>query len=271
MGSCTTTPPALTEQQRLSMDDLGFVVLERFLSPDKNQRLKAEIDEYLACDRARMPFEFPEHGRLIGDPALMPLITSIMGEGFAFHHLHTARHDAGSPGVHWHHDYEQIPQSNRSHAMVHVFYYLNGLDGTIGDLLLLPKSQRCIWERGVAGELFGNSDIPGSIVIDDLPPGSAVIVNSALLHARRAKPGGTGKPRYFVDSSYCQAGIRWPAYGGLRWRDHLRRCRELGLDQDGVHAHLFDERHFFDGAEAWQRLSAINHGSLMATRNETNA
>ena len=34
--------------------------------------------------------------------------------------------------------------------------------------------------------------------------GSAIIVHSALMHGRAQKSGGGGKPRYFIDSSYCQ-------------------------------------------------------------------
>jgi ectoine hydroxylase-related dioxygenase (phytanoyl-CoA dioxygenase family) len=264
MSSCTAAnDTAASDARRRALRENGYVVLERFLAQDVNDRLKAEIDRHLAAEPRGFPFELPEHGRLVADPALMRMLAELLGDGFAFHHQHTARHDAGSPGVHWHHDYEQLPQTNRSHTMVHAFFYLNGLDGTIGDLLLLPKSQHALWERYSVGQQFGDADLPGSIVVDDLPPGSMIIVHSALLHARRAKPGGQGKPRYFIDASYCQAGIRWPGYRGQDWRRHVRRCRELGLDRAGAYAHLFDERHFFDGNEAWQRLSAINHGSLM--------
>ena len=36
------------------------------------------------------------------------------------------------------------------------------------------------------------------VEIAELPPGSAVVLNSALLHARRPRPGGHGRYRYFV-------------------------------------------------------------------------
>ena len=42
-----------------------------------------------------------------------------------------------------------------------------------------------------------------------------MIVHSALVHGRRARPGGAGRPRYFSDTSYCQHSKSrrlWPSY-----------------------------------------------------------
>ena len=76
--------------------------------------------------------------------------------------------------------------------MVHVFYYLNGLDGTVGDLMALPRSQNSVMERGAFSALWQDFELPGSLTFGSqipLPPGSAVIVHSALMHGRRAMPG----------------------------------------------------------------------------------
>ena len=62
-------------------------------------------------------------------------------------------------------------------------------------------------ERFFAMPIFAKQDyeLPGSLTFgskNPLPPGSAVIVHSALLHGRRAQPGGDpNKPRYFIDIS----------------------------------------------------------------------
>ena len=104
-------------------------------------------------------------------------------------------------------DYEQNPQVDRENLMVHVFFYCNGLDGAVGDLMTLPKSQYSVMERGGFMNLWKSERLPGSVFFGEgnpLPPGSAVIVHSALMHGRDDKPGGEGKPRYFIDSSYCQ-------------------------------------------------------------------
>ena len=205
--------------------------------------------------------EYAELGPLISDPRVMDIITQVMGPGFVFHHLHAIRQEAGSRGVHWHQDYEQCPQTNRKHTMVHLFYYFNGLNGTIGDLLLVPSSHKTIIDNG-ALSLLGTENLPGTVVVNNLPPGSAVLVHSALWHARRAQPGGEGIARYFADASYCQTGILWPAYGRKQWREILQHARSLGLDHDGKYAHLFDEEMFFDYLKARSVLEKTE-GSLL--------
>ena len=144
-------------------------------------------------------------------------------------------------------DYEQIPQTDRDQLMVHVFFYLNGLDGKVGDLMCLPKSQNAVMERGAFSNLWQDHELPGSLTFGSqipLPPGSAVIVHSALLHGRRAQPGGDpDKPRYFVDISYCQPGPkRWPNYGrGYETQREINTiCMDMGHDRNGKYAHLFD-------------------------------
>ena len=48
------------------------------------------------------------------------------------HHIHASRHDAGQPSVGWHQDYHSSPAvTDREQLMVHVFYYFNGLNGTV--------------------------------------------------------------------------------------------------------------------------------------------
>lgn len=257
-----------TEQTEQFHKD-GYLVFERFFTESETAALKADMDA-LMRDRARakedgsrVPYvcEYPALGALISDPRTMQILEQIMGTGFAFHHLHAVRQEAGTPGVNWHQDYEQEPTTNRAHVMAHVFYYLNGLNGEVGDLLVLPGSHRSVVGHG-ALECLRTHDLPGSRTFDRLPPGSAVVVHSALWHARRAKPGGEGVPRYFADASYCQAGVRWPSYGLPEWREILAACRAKGLDRGGQYAHLFDEAHFFDIREARQALKGRT-GSLV--------
>jgi len=131
--------------------------------------------------------------------------------------------------------------------MVHVFFYLNGLDGKVGDLMCMPRSQNAVMERPAFNQLWQDYELPGSLTFgskNPLPPGSAVIVHSALLHGRRAQPGGDpDKPRYFIDISYCQPGpSRWPNYGrGWETQREINQiCMDMGHDRSGKYAHLFD-------------------------------
>ena len=207
--------PQLTAPQRAHFEGKGFLVLEGFLTAGECGPLEDEVDALTtrrAAGERPAVVDYPALALLTSHPRMIALVGQLMaGRAFAMHHIHAARHDAGLRGVAWHQDYEQVPQTNRSHLMVHVFYYPRGLNGEIGDLLVVPGSQR----RVVANDalvIFGTEDLPGSVTMDRLPPGSAVIVHSALFHARRAKPGGEDGPRYFIDVSYCQNGVRWPGY-----------------------------------------------------------
>ncbi len=258
----STVATGLDQTQVRSFETDGYVVLPRFFDAAECETLKADIDATKQRDSSRrFMCEYPVLGPLISHPRVMEIVGAVMGPGFAFHHLHATRHDAGTAGVPWHQDYEQAPQTNRSHVMVHLFYYLNGLNGEIGDLLVLPKSQHMVVGND-ALRILGMEDLPGSVVVKDLPPGSAVLVHSALWHARRAKPGGENRPRYFADASYCQAGIRWPTNGLAKTREMFDRALELGLDRDGKHAHLFDTTHFFDDPAARAFLKR-KEGSLV--------
>jgi ectoine hydroxylase-related dioxygenase (phytanoyl-CoA dioxygenase family) len=154
--------------------------------------------------------------------------------------MHSDRQAPDLPGKAWHHDYEQNPQSNRTHMMVHALHYLEGLDGENASLVVLPGSHRDVAEKGaLAGQ--GTESLPGEVVIDRLPRGSTVVLHSALFHARRQIPGASAKPRYMVDASYCQEGVQWPPVKPY-WRYMLRRGRELGLDRDWPE--LFADHHF---------------------------
>jgi hypothetical protein len=262
--SATSRGPVLCAEQVESFADRGYVVLPSFLARTDLDVLKREVDVWLdaglreasieCCLRASrtpppvMELELPCHGALLGHPPLMAVLTELIGDVFAFHHMHSTRHDPGVAGKEWHHDYEQHPQATRSHSMVHVLHYLNGLDGTVGDLVLLPGSHRIVAEKhALAAE--GTGRLHGEVVLDDLPAGSTVVVHSALFHARRAKPGGDGDARYFIDASYCQGGTTWPVVKPY-WVGMLERARRLRLDR-GRWPELFADRHFYEPPGRW--------------------
>ena len=256
-------PTALTPAQRTRFEASGYLVVEGFLDRDACGRLEDEVDA-LATRRAARErpsvVDYRALALLTSHPRMIAVVGQLMGSrAFAMHHIHAARHDAGLRGVPWHQDYEQFPQSNRSHLMVHVFYYTDGLNGDIGDLLVVPGSQRSVIE-GDALMLFGTKDLPGSVTVDRLAPGSAIIVHSALFHARRAKPGGDRRPRYFIDVSYCQNGVLWPGYS--RVAEINAKLLAMGADRDGRYPWLFETARFFDRRSAAKRIRAAK-GSIV--------
>ncbi|WP_328377765.1 hypothetical protein OG372_17550 [Streptomyces sp. NBC_01020] len=195
-----------------------------------------------------MELELPAHGELLTHEPLLQLIAELMDTPFAFHHLHSDRHGPGIPGKPWHHDCESNDLDDPKLLMVHALHYLGGLDGTIGSLTIMPGSHREPWSKSALAHL-GTAELPGEVVIDSLPPGSTVLVNSALVHARRPAPSPPGTaPRYFVDACYCQTGARWRPVKPY-WRHMLATARALGLD-GGRWPELFAERHFTEYARS---------------------
>ncbi|WP_228386252.1 phytanoyl-CoA dioxygenase family protein [Streptomyces katsurahamanus] len=258
MSAALLEAPRLTPDQLDRFDRLGYLVLPGFLPGDLVARLKPEVDLWVDNGlRARsiascldpdahgvppvMELELPAHGELVGHPPLLSLLARLMRGDFVFHHLHSDRQAPQVPGKPWHHDYEQSGAAGRAHPMVHALHYLDGLDPEVSALAVLPGSHHEIAAKSARAH-HGTDPLPGEAVLDDLPPGSTVILHSALFHARRPQPAGPGRPRYFVDASYCRTGTRWPPVKPY-WRHMLARSRALGLDH-GQWPELFAERHF---------------------------
>lgn len=265
--TATHTPPARADTEQLSdgqiqhFHEQGYIMLPGFIDTEQQQRLRDDVDRLEAdrqIDQARFLVEYHELGLLTSEPRMMEFIKPLMGNDFMMHHIHAVRQDAGNAGVSWHHDYEQCPQTNRSHCMVHIFYYLNGLNGDIGDLLLIPGTHKNIMDRGSLRQ-FETNDLPGSITVDDVPNGTAVIVHSALFHARRQKPGGEGRPRYFIDISYCERGVIWPGYHNQDKINEAALAANLG--RNARYNHLYDTSQFFD-RETVKTFDEKNVGSL---------
>ncbi|MEU8696603.1 phytanoyl-CoA dioxygenase family protein [Streptomyces sp. NPDC048680] len=238
----------------------GFLVLPCFLPPDLVDRLIPEVGDWVttgwrqrsidACVRsgARPPqvieLDLEAHGELAVYAPLMELLShpALLGDSFAFHHLHSDRRPAGGAGKSWHHDYEQRPQSDRRLPMIHALHYVGGLYPDSGCLAVLPGSHREVAEKAARAHL-GTDVLPGEVVIDRLPPGSTVVLHSALFHARRATsaPRPDTGPRYMIDGSYCRTGTLWPPVKPY-WRHVLAVGRARGLDAG--RPELFSERHF---------------------------
>lgn len=236
----------------------GYLVLPAFLPPDLVGRVTVEADHWVDAGLREasiaaavspethgpppvMELELPAHGELLAHEPLLEILEQLLGPGFAFHHLHSDRRPPGSPGKDWHHDYEIDGPAARAYTMAHALNYLGGIDAEVGGLALLPGSHRETGPKDARAH-FGTSALPGEIYLGELPPGSTVLIHSALFHARRPAPGGDRRERYMTDGSYCQAGGRWRPVKPY-WRHMLARARELGLGGTRWPG-LFADHHF---------------------------
>ncbi|MDQ8706908.1 phytanoyl-CoA dioxygenase family protein [Streptomyces sp. LHD-70] len=252
--------PELDDEQVAGFERSGYLVLPGFLPDDLVDRVKPEVDLWVDSGlRAQtiasvldpdthgvptlMELDLPAHGELLAHAPLLRAIGRLIGPRFVHHHMHSDRHAPDLPGKAWHHDYEQRVQSHRTHGMIHALHYLDGIAPDMAGLAVLPGSHLEVAEKSARAHL-GTDVLPGEVFIEDLPPGSTVLLHSALFHTRRAKPEHPGRPRYFVDASYCQTGTLWPPVKPY-WRDMLSRGRQRGLGGTDW-PELFAEEHFSD-------------------------
>jgi len=235
----------------------GYVALPGIVPDGFNAELMASVDELMDA-RAQHTIGsgdwsngliagFGQLGALCSWPPIVEKVKQLMAEygngrvDCGMHHIHAARQDAGVGPSPWHQDYMlRPPVLDRAQLHIHVFFYFNGLNGEVGDLMVLPKSQYSHWESSALGQIFGDTPVPGSKVFDSLPNGSAVICHSGLVHGRRQKPGGHDHPRYFVDVSYCQPGDFLTTNRMGRKQAELELAKEKNLHRDGEYMHLWD-------------------------------
>jgi hypothetical protein len=247
--------------------DKGFLILPGLLDADLIDSVKRKIVE-LEGHPELPPVLDETISSLLVHPQITKLLSEVMeGKKYVFHHLHASQQKAGVANLAWHHDYEQYPSGPRTHTMVHVFLYLNGLNGTIGDLLLVPGSHREIVDR----YYYADKDFDyfsNIVTLNDLKPGSVVVINSALIHARRAKPGGESLPRFFVDMSFCQAGNTWPPYlEAGNWRAILNTLRNRHASLNEMQQSLFDESLFHQSLKSRviEQLRLRKHVNMLRT------
>ncbi|CAM5600659.1 hypothetical protein KAURM247S_02071 [Kitasatospora aureofaciens] len=195
---------ALDTEHRRQFLESGYLVLPGLLPEALRERLVPEVDRWVdeglrarsiaACtdpDRHGPPplleLELPAHGELLAHPPLLLALTGLIGPSFVFHHLHSDRQSPGIPGKPWHHDCEPHDGSDPSLLMVHALHYLGGLDAKVGSLAVLPGSHRHAAGKDAYAH-HGTAELPGEVVLDRLPPGTTVLLNSALFHTRRPAP-----------------------------------------------------------------------------------
>jgi hypothetical protein len=231
----------------------GFVILESLYSRDDSLSLVKHLDS--ACS-AFLDFDSVSTNtpiiELLDSSALHTHLSSIFDNApYTLHHLSATIHRGDNKSLAWHHD--KVPlyvkgRSSQSDLMVHVLLYPSGLNSSVGELLLVPQSHTWPVDR------YQLSCVPldrmKSISVNSLPPGSAVIINSSLLHARQAHNSSVNctTTRYLVDLSFCSALSKWEPYLESnadfrvifqKLRNTSRPSKETCLSEDHLHSTTF--------------------------------
>lgn len=223
----------------------GYLIIEDAVSNDYLIKLKKGVDQVI--------FEkVPAYTNKIIQSHIesdfnIQIADALLGKSnYIFHHANAAIHKKNNPSLCWHHDYEDY-SGKRNHKMIHIFYYINGLNNSIGELLLLPGSHL----KNVSRYEYSNKDLDDInekvVKVNSLKPGSIIVIHSALLHARRSLPFLNGTPdRYFVDSSYCEYGGNWAPYREEgNWQQLLSYLRTKSIESNGDRFnYLYDANKF---------------------------
>lgn len=210
--------------------DSGFLVVESLFDCNEYQSHIQELNsfsdshlDFHACSSSSVLV-----GVLLQD-GLHQILCSIFGHAsYSLHHFSSTIHIGEKPSLAWHHDkvpiYWRHPQSIAD-TMVHVLYYPNGIAPNSGELLLVPKSHKWAVDR------YQLSSLPlealKCVSISRLPPGSVVIINSSLIHARRSSNANAKSfhKRYLIDLSFCSSYSKWEPY--LESRQDFRKTFAL--------------------------------------------
>ncbi|MEU7575485.1 phytanoyl-CoA dioxygenase family protein [Micromonospora sp. NPDC049240] len=182
------------------VDSDGYAVLPDWLEPHWCERLIAGLDErgrQAPEDKRLMPHQpFLD---LLVEPAILDLVTSVLGPDPLFHHANGKRITDGA-GKPWHHDFDSVTpwDGDPASVMLHVMIYPAGLTPENGPLVLRPRTHRMRVPRHHPNAL--GYQVEADDVTLTAGPGTVVLVHSALWHMR--PPSHVTEPRYYLNFSF---------------------------------------------------------------------
>lgn len=229
-------PLVLSEAQRASYFNRGFVCLPEFVSKEWLGKLRTAMDELIedsrACTesnerfmleeghskdeprlhRVTSPQEYhPAFWPFLTDPHLMDVVADLVGPDVKFHHSKlNVKSGKGSRGIKWHQDTIAHPHTDFSSLALGV--YLDGCDEDQGPTAFIPGSQN--------GPIYSAYDEHGNFTIqvkdedmkwlrDDMieaptgGPGTVLLFNCRVIHG--AVANRSPKPRPLLLTVYSSA------------------------------------------------------------------
>ena len=229
-------PKILTQEQRESYFENGYLMLERVLEDDWIERLRWATDEIIDESRTIIASDAKwdlEDGHTAEEPRLRRLsspndhhatywdyasmsivpdiIVDLVGPDLKFHHSKlNFKWARGGEEVKWHQDIQFWPHTNYSPLTVGTYMYDCGLEQ--GPLMVLPGSHEgeLYDQYNADGEWIGCLNPADEAKLDSAkavslegPAGSLTIHNCRTLHA--SKPNRSDKGRPLLLNAYAAA------------------------------------------------------------------
>ena len=205
----------MTEEQQL--DDLGYVVLEDFMSSDRLQRLRDRVEQVYAeeGENAGHEFRHEDHVRrlanlvakgaefedLVSDPAILQRISNVLGADFKLSSLNARSanpyEDCRQP---LHIDAGAIPDE-RGYWVCNTIWLLDDFTPENGATRCIPGSHK--WGINPVTELSDPVAPHPEEVLVTARAGAVVVMNAHMWHG--GTENRTGSPRRALHAFYCRA------------------------------------------------------------------
>jgi ectoine hydroxylase-related dioxygenase (phytanoyl-CoA dioxygenase family) len=214
----------LTERERRSLDELGYLVLEDFMSAKFRESLRRRCDELLAEEGEQAGAEFKQEPqsqrlanlvnkgevfeRLISTPEVLERVAHVLGPEFK---LGSLNFRAASPHSDWvqplHCDMGALPDA-RGYSVCNTIWMLDDFTVENGATRAVPESHR--WRR-LPQEVLEDprAPHPAEVLITGRA-GSVVVMNAHLWHGGTANR--TGAPRRALHAFYCRRDLPQQQY-----------------------------------------------------------
>ena len=220
-------PKVLTQEQRLSYFENGYLLLEGLVSHDTVNELRAATEEIVERSRARSESDAVydlEPGHAAGNPRLRRLtspvdhhpsywaygsdsvivdvVEDLVGPDVKYHHSKlNFKWARGGEEVKWHQDIGYWPHTNYSPLTVGTYLHDVGdeqgpmavIPGSHGGELFDQYSEDGTWVGCLSGEDLAKVDLDEAVYLKG-PAGSVTIHNCRIIHGSMRNESGAGRP-----------------------------------------------------------------------------
>jgi ectoine hydroxylase-related dioxygenase (phytanoyl-CoA dioxygenase family) len=206
----------MTNEQRVQLDEQGYVVLERFLDPNELQSLRDRVEELYEQEGENAGSEFRQEPyarrlanlvdkgevfqQLIAHSEVLELVGHVLGPRFKLSSLNARSAVPFSPEAQPLHCDAGAVADDRGYWVCNTIWLLDDFTAENGPTRIVPGSHK--WSR-LPQQVLSNPAAPHPEEITVLAPaGSVVVMNTHAWHGGTANR--TAQSRRAVHSFYCR-------------------------------------------------------------------